>query len=193
MSKYYKKTDLWTLFLISAFPLHVWTLLLAFRDISWLTERTNLWDAVGVLSYGLIYALFESVAIYVIILLLGFLITPFWSIKQRVTALGLSITMVSLVAIVGQLYYMQGWTLSDPLIAFLAQTGHPLRWLYGTAIAVILLVVVLPILLVFRSPRTITVWNEITDRISLLMTMYLPLDFAALCIVVYRNVQGAST
>jgi len=46
------------LFLISAFPLHVWTLLLAFRDFSWLTERTNLWDAIGVLSYGLIYALF---------------------------------------------------------------------------------------------------------------------------------------
>lgn len=192
MSKYYKNADLWMLFLVSAFPLHVWTLLLAFRDISWLTERTNLWDAIGVLSYGLIYALFESVAIYAIILLLGFLITPFWSIKQRVTALGLSITLVSLVAIMGQLYYMQGWSLSDPLVTFLAQTGHPLRWLYGTVIGVIFLVVVLPILLVFRSPRTITVWNEITDRISLLMTMYLPLDFAALCIIVYRNVQGAS-
>lgn len=180
------------LFLISAFPLHVWTLLLAFRDISWLTERTNLWDAIGVLSYGLMYALLESIAIYVLVLLLGFLITPFWSIKQRVAALGLSITLVSLIAIVGQLYYMQGWALSDSFLAFLAQSGHPLRWLYGITIALILLVVVLPVVSVFRSSQTIKIWSEITDRITLLMIMYLPLDFAALCIVVYRNVQGAS-
>ena len=71
LSNYYKTQDVWTLFLISAFPLHVWTLLLGFQDISWLAERTNFFDALSVISYGLVFALFESLLLLVVVLLLG--------------------------------------------------------------------------------------------------------------------------
>src|SRR3972149_6026554 len=52
MSKQYSKKGLWTLFLMCAFPLHVWAFILSFMDFSWVAERTNTWDALGVISYG---------------------------------------------------------------------------------------------------------------------------------------------
>ena len=59
----YTRQGLWTLFLMCALPLHIWTLILAFRDLPWLTDRTNAWDAFGVMSYGLIFALVEHPAL----------------------------------------------------------------------------------------------------------------------------------
>src|SRR5512141_1446140 len=71
----YTRQGLWSLFLMCAFPLHVWALILAFRDVSWVTERTNSWDAVGVVAYGLLFTLVESVLVFGIMTLLGFLIS----------------------------------------------------------------------------------------------------------------------
>lgn len=43
-----------------AFSLHLWALILIFRDVSWVAERINMWDAIGVASYGLVLAFIES-------------------------------------------------------------------------------------------------------------------------------------
>ena len=67
----YSRQGLGSLFLTCAFPLHFWALLMAFRDISWVAERTNLWDAIGVLGYGLVFALVESILIFLVLALLG--------------------------------------------------------------------------------------------------------------------------
>jgi hypothetical protein len=72
----YTRQGLWTLFLMCALPLHIWTLILAFRDLPWLTDRTNAWDAWRV-SYGLIFA-WSSVLLFLVFLLLGMLV-PGWA------------------------------------------------------------------------------------------------------------------
>ena len=71
ITRRYSRQGLWSLFLTCAFPLHFWTLILVFRDISWLTDRTNAWDAIGVASYGMIFAFTESVVIFLVAALLG--------------------------------------------------------------------------------------------------------------------------
>ena len=76
----YSRQGLWFLFLISAFPIHFWTLILVFRDISWLTERTNAWDAIGVASYGMVFAFVESVVIFLVLALLGLLTPKQWEL-----------------------------------------------------------------------------------------------------------------
>ena len=67
----YTRQGLWTLFLMCALPLHIWTLILAFRDLPWLTDRTNAWDAFGVMAYGLIFALAESILLFLVFLVLA--------------------------------------------------------------------------------------------------------------------------
>ena len=104
--KQYSKQGLWSLFLVCAFPLHLWTIILAFRDFSWVTERTNSWDAVGVLSYGLIFAFIESVAVFLVTVLLGFLVSKKWNEDRRNALLGNLVLIASLWAMVSYLFFM---------------------------------------------------------------------------------------
>ena len=57
-------------------------------DISWVAERTNYWDAVGVAAYGLMFSLFESVLIWALMILMGFLLPKNWPESKRIVFLG---------------------------------------------------------------------------------------------------------
>ncbi len=102
----YSRQGLWSLFLMCALPLHAWTMILALRDVSWVTDRTNAWDAVGVFSYGLVFALVESLIIFLVASLLGFLISARWDREWRVILLTVLVLMLSLWAIAEQLFFL---------------------------------------------------------------------------------------
>ncbi len=184
----YSKQGLWSLFLICAFPFHLWTIILAFRDFSWVTERTNSWDAVGVLSYGLIFAFIESVAVFLVIVLLGFLISKKWGEDRRNALLGTLVLVASLWAMASYLYFMLQVTIPAETIAFLASLAHPLRFLYAVSLALAGITVAFPTYLVLRSEKFMQGLTGFFERLSLLTLFYLFFDFVGLVIVIIRNV-----
>src|SRR5512146_946653 len=120
-----------------ALPLHAWTMILAFRDLSWLTDRTNAWDAVGVLCYGLVFAFIESVLVFVLAVGLGYLLPARWDVKQRVAVMSVLSLLVSLWAIVSQLFFLTGTRVPDAILAFVVRSGHPFRLVYGVLLLVV--------------------------------------------------------
>lgn len=184
----YSRQGLWSLFLMCALPLHAWTLILAFRDLSWLTDRTNAWDAVGVLCYGLLFALVESLIVFVLATLLGFLVSGRWEPERRIGILTALVLVLSLWAIVEQLFFMLGVHVPDAIIGFLVRTQHPLRILYLTILAIVPATFVVPVLLVLRSKQALRFVGGMIERLSLLAMFYLVFDAAALVIVVVRNI-----
>jgi hypothetical protein len=188
MKKYYSKQDLWSLFLICAFPLHLWTLLLAFRDVAWIAERTNFWDAIGVVSYGMIFAFLESFLLFLLALLCGMLIPLSWGKYKRLAIISMLVLVLALWAMLSQLYALQSWNVPDILLGFLAGSAHPLRYIYFIILAFMVPSVVLPILMIYRSERILRVVLDMVGRISLLTMFYLLLDFMALIIVLFRNI-----
>lgn len=184
----YTRQGLWFLFLICAFPLHVWTFILAFRDFSWVTERTNAWDAVGVMSYGLIFAFIESVVIFLVAILLGFLISKTWSADQRVAVMGNLVLIASLWAVVTSLFFMIPISLSAETVRFLVNLAHPLRFLYGVSLALVGLTVFLPTFLILRSKSFFTAVKGFFERLAMLTALYLFFDVVGLIIVIVRNV-----
>jgi hypothetical protein len=186
--KYYSKQGLWALFLICAFPLHVWTIILAFRDFSWVTERTNSWDAVGVVSYGLIFAFIESVLVFLVAVLLGFLVSRKWAEDRRVALVGILVFTTSLWAMISYLFFMLNIAVPGETIAFLASLPHPLRVLYGVSLALVVITVALPAYLVLRSEKFLLGSRGFFERISTLTLFYLFFDFLGLVIVIVRNV-----
>jgi hypothetical protein len=186
--KLYSRRELWSLFLICAFPLHVWTIILAFRDFSWVTERTNSWDAVGVVSYGLIFTFIESVVITLVAVLLGFLILKKWGEERRVTLMGLLVVITSLWAMVSYLYFMLQVSVSGETIDFLVGLAHPLRFLYAVSLALVGSTVALPTYFVLRSEKVFKGVQGLFERLSLLTQFYLFFDIVGLIIVVYRNI-----
>jgi hypothetical protein len=188
MKKLYSKQDLWSLFLMCAFPLHLWTLLLAFRDISWVAERTNFGDAIGVISYGMIFAFLESLLVFLIALLLGMLIPSNWGRDKRLAIISMLVFVLALWAMVPQLYALQTWSFPNSLLGLLAGSAHPLRYIYLIALALVVPTVILPILTIYRSEKTLAKILDMIGSVSLLTMFYLLLDLVALIVVFFRNI-----
>ena len=185
--KRYSKKGLWSLFLICAFPLHVWTLILAFRDFSWVSERTNSWDAVGVVSYGLILAFIESFAVFLVAIALGFLISKKWKEDRRNVLLGTLVLITSLWAMASYLYFMMQVSIPGEVINFIAGLNHPLRFLYGISFIIIVAVVVIPTYYVLQSEKVLKSLQGFFERLSLLTMFYLFFDVVGLFVVIIRN------
>jgi len=187
-SPWYSRQTLWSLFLMCAFPLHAWTILLAFRDISWVAERSNMWDAIGVFSYGLIFAFIESLVIFLIAVLLGFLVSRFWNQDRRAVLLGILILVDALWSILCQYYVLGGLSLPASLNRFLVQSGHPVRILYTAIVPVVILSALLPAYFILKSDKVFKFFQNVVDRLTLLTFFYLFLDFIGLVIVIIRNI-----
>lgn len=184
----YSKQGLWALFLICAFPLHVWTIVLAMRDFSWVTERTNSWDAIGVVSYGLIFAFIESALVFLAAVLLGFLVSRKWAEDRRVALIGTLVFITSLWAMAGYLFFMLNISIPAETVLFFKNLAHPLRVLYAVSLALVSITVVLPAYFILRSEKVLRGVRGFFERISTLTLFYLFFDFLGLVIVIIRNV-----
>ena len=190
-SKYqwYSQKGLGTLFLMCALPLHFWTLLMAFRDVSWLTERTNLWDAIGVMSYGMLFTFVESALIFAILSLLGFLIWKTWDHRRRVALLSVLIFITALWSMAGQTYGMYDHSYPLWFAKFIGGQAHPVRVLYALGLIPVAPTIVIPAWLILRSEKSLRFVQDLMDRLSLLAGFYLAFDGIALVIVIVRNVK----
>lgn len=183
----YTRQGLWSLFLMCSFPLHFWTLILAFRDLSWLIERSNLWDAIGVASYGMIFAFAESVLVFLIALVLGFLISKHWH-QQRVALLSILVLVTALWSMAGQLHALLGMPFPGWFLNFIAQQEHPVRVLYGIGLLLVSITMLLPTYLILKSNKALRFVWELIERVSLLAILYLLFDIVGLVIVIIRNI-----
>jgi hypothetical protein len=185
--KIYSRQELWLLFLMCSLPLHFWALILAFRDLSWLIERSNLWDAIGVASYGMIFAFAESVLVFLVALILGFLISKHWH-QQRVALLIILVLITALWSMAGQLHALSGMSFPIWFLNFLVQQEHPVRVLYLLSLLLVSLTVLPPTYLILKSNKALRFVRELIDRLSLLAILYLLFDIVGLVIVIIRNI-----
>ena len=186
--RFYSRQGLWSLFLMSALPLHIWTFILTFNDFSWVTERTDSWDAVGVMAYGLIFALVESVVIFFAFAILGLLISKKWGEKRRIALLSILVTIVSLWAIAGHIYFFRESSMPPQVIAFFVGFDHPLRVLYSVTLLIVVPTILIPTYFVLASDKFFRFVEASIERLSTLMILYLVVDIAAGVILLIRNI-----
>ena len=185
----YSRQGLWSLFLICAFPIHFWALIMVFRDVSWVTERTNAWDAIGVASYAMIFALAESVVIFTFVTLIGFLTPKQWKHERRIVFLELLILITAVWGMIGQLLFLWNVSLPAQAIRFLRNSGHPLRILYAGSLMIVIPTVLLPVYSFVKSKKTVRFMQNLLERLSLLSMFYLFFDLLGLIVVLVRNLS----
>jgi hypothetical protein len=188
IGKRYTKQGLWSLFLTCAFPLHAWTIILVLRDVGWVSERTNAWDAIGLGAYALLFAFVESLIIFFVFTLFGFLTPNHWTVDKRIAFLSLFVLILSAWGIISQLLFLWNVSLPASAIRFLAQSGHPVRIMYAASLAVVLPSVGVPVYFFLRSDRLFRSIQDLSERLSLLTVFYLFFDLAGLVIVLIRNI-----
>jgi ABC-type transport system involved in multi-copper enzyme maturation permease subunit len=143
---------------------------------------------VAVVSYGLVFALVESILLFLVAMLLGYLVSVRWEPERRIAAMSVLVLVLSLWAIVGQVFFLLNLRVPGAIIDFLVHAQHPLRVLYVTVPAVVTATFVIPVVLVLRTGRGMRFMTGLIERLSLLALLYLVFDAAALIIVVVRNV-----
>lgn len=70
---------------------------------------------------------------------------------------------------------------------FLARSGHPLRLLYAGALAIVLPTILLPIYFFLKWDGMLARIEDLADRLSILVGLYLFLDAIGILIVIIRN------
>lgn len=163
--------------------------MMAFRDLSWLTERTNLWDAIGVASYGMLFAFVESVLLFLVVILVGLVIPKQWHSDRRITFLALLILITSAWGMMSQLLFLWNISLPPMAIQFLRSSHHPLRVLYAGSLVIVASTVLLLVFLFVRLKTSVALMQNIMERISLITVLYLLFDVLGLVIVLIRNIN----
>ncbi len=184
----YTLSSLFQLFLVCVFPIHVWAIVAALRDFSWVAERTRVWDAVGLISYALIYALMETIGVFIVLCILGLLTPKRWNAESRALLLGTLFLVASTWVILGQLYSFGGGTLPASLLDLLVQTGHPLRIVWGVLLPLIFLSAAIPSIAVVTRDRVKDAFASVVERISVLSSFYLFLDIVGIIIIFIRSI-----
>lgn len=185
----YTGKTLLQLFMVCVFPMHLWTLLMAFRDFGWVALRTDTWDALGLVAYALFVALLESTVVFLVTLLLGLLVPWNWPAEKRAALLGALVLLLSLWSVLAKLYSLYGLPIPAGVLLFLAQAGHPLRYVWGFVFLLVMASVLLPSLWIMRSARLQEGLSSVYDRLVTLSSLYLFLDLLALVIILIRNLH----
>ncbi len=184
----YTSKTLLQLFMVCAFPLHLWALLMAFRDFGWVALRTTAWDALGLVSYALLVALLESLAVFGVTLLAGLLLPWNWSPEKRFALLGMLFLVLAGWSILGKLMGMYGYPIPEGALRFLQGSGHPLRWVWGMILPLVVISILLPAAAFIRSRRFQASLPGLLDRLVLLSSLYVGLDVIGIVIIVLRNI-----
>lgn len=184
----YSRQGLWSLFLMCAFPIHLWALLMIFNDVGWVSKRTNSWDAAGLASYGMVIAFFESVIFFIVITLLGFLVSPKWDKDRRLALMSALALILSLWGMISQLFFLLGVSFSPRWLLPLTQMNHPVRLLYLIALILTMPTIILPTYVILFKDKAVRFMLDVIERISLLAAVYLFFDTVGLIIVIIRNI-----
>ena len=185
----YTRWGLLTLFLIVALPIHLWTIILVLNDFSWIAERTNAWDAIGVGAYGMIYAFLESIVIFLILAFLGFLLPKRELESKRIALLSMLFLITAMWAILGQLYFMLNFQIPEPIFWFLVKSGHPLRIIYPSLFVLVGITAIIPSIWIIRSEQAVKIIIELIERLKILSLFYLFFDVIALVVILIRNFE----
>ncbi len=179
-----------SLFLAVAFPFQIWTVYQIFKDVEWITARTNAGDAFGYAAYSLAFALLESAAVFGLLWLLGLFTPAAWKDKQLLAILSWAGWMLAFWAGVGELLASLPIESIDSLVAWLFATGHPLRWAYllvGLGAVSLLAMIALPMFGFVRKEQASARFQALLERTAVLTTLLIGFDLVGVLVVLIRN------
>lgn len=176
-------------FLIVGFPLHVWALLMVFRDIEFVAERTEMWDAIGYAGYTMMFTLAESLILAVIVWALSLLLPRNWSNQRALSISGSAFLVLAGASIVDMAFH----AFNEARISrqYLYGLENFTALTYALIAAAVVVGTALSAFLILKTKWGEKAFAEIFDRIILLGYFYLFLDLAGIIIVILRNVSEA--
>ena len=120
-------------------------------------------------------------------MLLGILVPKSWEPDRRINLLSAFVLILSLWAMISQLFFLASVRLPAGMIAFLVRSPHPLWIIYGALLALTGISFLPPAWAALRHGRGLRAVGLTVERLGLLAVLYLVFDAAAVVIVVIRD------
>ncbi|MGD8458403.1 MAG: hypothetical protein PVF83_18665 [Anaerolineales bacterium] len=149
-------------------------------------------DAIGVGAYALVYTFLESLAYFVLILLIGLILPWKWKSDKVFAHLGYISLWLPIWPILDQLYRYKEFAEPNFLAECLLSTAHPLWFLAAGAGLFIVIMdwsLVVPLYFIYNKQRVEKKVIDFLGRVSLLSTIYMLIDVISIVIIVIRNID----
>ena len=173
--------------LIVTFPLHVWALLMIFRDLEFVLERTELWDGIGYAGYSLMFTLAESLILALIVWIVSLLLPKKWEIQRVLSIAGILFLILAGASIVDMAFHAFNEVRISKQYLYGLATYPTLT--YGLIAGAVILSMAVVVWVILKSRRGEKIFAEVFDRIMLLSYFYLFLDVIGIGIVILRNLS----
>jgi hypothetical protein len=166
--------DLVLLFAVSACPVYVWSILSVLREVPAWVLRLNTWDLIGMIAYTQVFALTESIIVFLALLLLG-IILPIRLVGDKFVALaGMLVLLSSIWAVLA--HYNQE--------IFGAEQIKQLAFWF----AVYLVSIGALFVLVHRYQSLERLIRSLASRLVVLAFVYVSIGLASVVVVFLRNI-----
>jgi hypothetical protein len=188
------RSEYWRLFLVVAFPIHVWSILVGFWNFQNVVERSaNLMDGIAYLAYSLLASLVESIVLFIFIALIGFFFPKRFSAKRVFIHSGLIAIGILIWMMLEQLFAYLEFLNPDFLSNFFLQFTRPyVATVIGAGLFLIILFISVawPFYYLRDRPKTEKKILNFLERITPLSILYLVLDLFSIIFVAIRNISS---
>jgi hypothetical protein len=155
------------LFVFSAFPIHLWTIINMLYDVPSLLLYMTGSEILASLSYNMFFALIETVIVLGVVLAIGMLMPLRWA-QNFVPFSSIILTELAIMMMLFQI---------------LAYRSFPRILLF----VVFLLLLILTALTIPKYPKLQDITQKVSNRLSLLTSLYILIDLFGMIIVITRN------
>ncbi len=157
------------IFVFCAFPIHLWTIVNMLRDVpSWLHYMKTV-EIIGSVAYTLTFALFETMIVFVIVLVVGMVLPKRWVPYTFVPLSSVMLIELAIMAGIFQHFILQYLPKRLLLVSFLMILG-------------------LTVLTIPKFSKIAVLTRSLAERFAVLTVLYVLFDFVGLIIVIARNV-----
>jgi len=156
------------------FPVHVWSLINVTREVPAWILRLSISEMVGVMAYAQLYALLDTLLIFVPLLLLAVLL-PATLFRNKFVATGTAVIFISSAWFI--FLHLNGQIIEQRQIAVLA--------IWGVSY---LLILAAAFIFIRKNQKLETAIVSFVQRLSVLSVLYLIIDLLSLVVIVVRNV-----
>ncbi len=167
--KHFAKQDLIQLGVVCAFLIHIWAIINMFHDIPAMLLYMTRNEIIGSLAYNMLFALFETIIVFLIMVALGLILPSHWT---RSNFFPVSCFLLIELTIMITLFKILGFRPYSRVL------------LGGVCIVVLFLTA----LVVPKFSKMSEIARSISTRLTLLTAVYILIDLVGVIIVIARNV-----
>ncbi len=158
----------------AVFPIHVWSLINVTREVPAWILRLSISELVGVVAYAQLYALLDTLLIFIPLLLLAALLPATLS-RNKFVAMGTAVIFISSAWFI--FLHMNGQIIEQRQFVVLG--------IWGVSY---LLILAAAFVFIRKNQKLETAIVSFVQRVSILSVLYLIIDLLSLVVIVVRNV-----